>query len=106
MAPKMVSERTAGLPCPACGDVRSRVLETRVEQVGTHTATRRRRACTACGHIYATYELIEALAAPLLKRGLSGEYQRALVTLRKIRRVLAAYDRREPEEGTGAEPGA
>lgn len=73
--------------------------DTRAEQVGTHTALRRRRRCEACGHSWYTFELPEEVAAPLLSKGPQSELRRALLALHQIRRLVADYDRREAEDG-------
>ena len=43
------------LPCPACGDERSHVYNTRPQPGGR----RRHRECSNCGHRYATVELLD-----------------------------------------------
>ncbi len=52
--------------CPRCGDLRDRVIDSRVIQEGERI--RRRRQCLACGTRYTTYEAIEQIELRVLKR--------------------------------------
>ena len=52
--------------CPRCGDMRDRVIDSRVIQEGERI--RRRRQCVACGTRYTTYEAIEQIELRVLKR--------------------------------------
>lgn len=69
------------MKCPRC-DSPTRVLESRGADRGT--ATRRRRACSACGHRFTTFERAER--GPLAVRKRSGEHQR--FDPRKLRAAL------------------
>jgi transcriptional repressor NrdR len=52
--------------CPRCGDLRDRVIDSRVIQEGERI--RRRRQCVACRTRYTTYESIEQIELRVLKR--------------------------------------
>ena len=52
--------------CPRCGDLRDRVIDSRVIQEGDRI--RRRRQCVACRTRYTTYEAIEQIELRVLKR--------------------------------------
>lgn len=99
MPPTPVAERTTGPTCPGCGSQQSRVRQTMTEQMGAHIALRRRRRCEVCGRTWHTYEIPEEVAAPLLARA-PGELRRALQTIHQIRRLVAAFDRREAQDGS------
>jgi transcriptional repressor NrdR len=94
MAGKPTAERESGLPCPRCGNVRSRVTETRAAAVGSHKSLRRRRVCQSCGHRWWTHELAEEAAAPLESGGARVELRRALAALSEVRQAVVAFDRR------------
>lgn len=53
--------------CPRCGDLRDRVIDSRVIQDGDRI--RRRRQCVACRTRFTTYEAIEQIELRVLKRG-------------------------------------
>ena len=53
--------------CPRCGDMRDRVIDSRLIQDGERI--RRRRQCLACATRYTTYETIEQIELRVLKRG-------------------------------------
>lgn len=52
--------------CPRCGDLRDRVIDSRVIQDGERI--RRRRQCVACSTRYTTYEAIEQVELRVIKR--------------------------------------
>lgn len=52
--------------CPRCGDMRDRVIDSRVIQEGERI--RRRRQCVACSTRYTTYESVEQIELRVLKR--------------------------------------
>lgn len=52
--------------CPRCGDLRDRVIDSRVIQEGERI--RRRRQCVGCRTRYTTYEAIEQIELRVLKR--------------------------------------
>ncbi len=52
--------------CPRCGDLRDRVIDSRVIQEGRRI--RRRRQCVGCRTRYTTYEAIEQIELRVLKR--------------------------------------
>ncbi len=54
------------MKCPRCGDMRDRVIDSRVIQEGDRI--RRRRQCLSCGTRYTTYEAIEQIELRVLKR--------------------------------------
>ena len=52
--------------CPFCGDLDSRVVDSRESESGD--ATRRRRECSYCGRRYTTYERVEETPLIVVKR--------------------------------------
>jgi transcriptional repressor NrdR len=52
--------------CPFCGDLDSRVVDSRDSESGD--ATRRRRECSYCGRRYTTYERVEETPLIVVKR--------------------------------------
>jgi len=52
------------MKCPFCGDIESRVIDTR--EVGDRI--RRRRECQACGQRYTTYETVARVTLIVVKR--------------------------------------
>ena len=57
------------MKCPSCGELESRVTDTRVLEDGA--ATRRRRLCDSCQTRFVTYERLESTPLSVIKR--SGE---------------------------------
>ncbi len=57
------------MKCPSCGNVESKVVDSRSSS--DNTAIRRRRECLACSFRFSTYETIELLNLYVLKK--SGE---------------------------------
>lgn len=54
------------MKCPYCGQVDSRVIDSRINK--DNTITRRRRECTACQQRFTTYERIELMLPMLIKK--------------------------------------
>jgi len=54
------------MKCPACGDLESRVVDSRLISDGH--AIRRRRQCSSCGRRYTTYERIQEFAPLVVKK--------------------------------------
>jgi transcriptional repressor NrdR len=52
--------------CPTCGHVEDKVVDSREAQDGL--ATRRRRECLGCGRRFTTYERIEEVLPPVVKK--------------------------------------
>ena len=52
--------------CPYCGHVEDKVVDSREAQDGL--ATRRRRECLGCGRRFTTYERIEEVLPPVVKK--------------------------------------
>jgi transcriptional repressor NrdR len=52
--------------CPYCGHVEDRVVDSREAQEGL--ATRRRRECLGCSRRFTTYERIEEVLPPVVKK--------------------------------------
>lgn len=53
--------------CPACGDVRDRVVDSR--QTDDGRSIRRRRQCESCAGRFTTFERVERAAVQVRKRG-------------------------------------
>ena len=56
----------SAMRCPACGDLRDRVVDSRQTEDGR--SIRRRRQCEACGGRFTTFERVEAVAVQVRKR--------------------------------------
>lgn len=54
------------MKCPFCGDLDSKVVDSRPTDVGT--SIRRRRECIHCGKRFTTYETIESLPLVVIKK--------------------------------------
>ena len=52
--------------CPFCGQLDSRVIDSRISK--DNTITRRRRACSSCQRRFTTYERIELMLPMLIKK--------------------------------------
>jgi transcriptional repressor NrdR len=52
--------------CPVCGDLETRVIDSRVNKDGTEI--RRRRACDTCSHRFTTYERPERSFPSVVKK--------------------------------------
>ena len=57
------------MKCPSCGDIESKVVDSRAS--ADNTAIRRRRECLSCHFRFSTYEQIELLNLYVIKK--SGE---------------------------------
>lgn len=55
-----------GVRCAACGELDSKVVDSRQSEDGT--AIRRRRECLACGHRFTTFERPEVTGLAVVKR--------------------------------------
>ncbi len=61
--------------CPFCGNLKDKVLDSRISREGD--LIRRRRACLQCAHRYTSYERVEqALPAVIKKRGAREPFDR------------------------------
>ena len=76
--------------CPACGDDRDKVIDSRAVRDGR--GVRRRRRCEACGERYTTYEHVESRPLMIVKR--SGE--RVVFNRNKIIAGLAKACQKRP----------
>lgn len=54
------------MKCPSCGDVESKVIDSRAS--ADNTAIRRRRECLSCHFRFSTYEQIELLNLYVIKK--------------------------------------
>lgn len=54
------------MKCPFCGDMDSKVVDSRHSEDGI--SIRRRRECTRCQHRFTTYEVVETLPIIVVKR--------------------------------------
>ena len=54
------------MKCPYCGQLDSRVIDSRISK--DNTITRRRRACSSCQRHFTTYERIELMLPMLIKK--------------------------------------
>ncbi|RME19316.1 MAG: transcriptional repressor NrdR, partial [Deltaproteobacteria bacterium] len=54
------------MKCPFCGEMESRVIDSRLSKDGT--AVRRRRECEACRKRYTTYERVENQVPMVVKK--------------------------------------
>lgn len=99
------------MKCQFCGDLESRVVDSRLSKDGL--AIRRRRQCESCGRRFTTYERVEA-AVPLvvkkdgrrepferekLKAGLLKACQKRPVSLDEIERFLDELQTQVQEYG-------
>ena len=57
--------------CPFCGDLESKVVDSRHSEDGT--SIRRRRECTACARRFTTYEIVESMPIVVVKKDKSRE---------------------------------
>lgn len=73
-------------PCPACGDERSSVTDSRP----VNGAIRRRRSCRACGERYTTYETLQAPSVDRRSHPLLGvdDLRRMQASLRRLLRMV------------------
>jgi transcriptional regulator NrdR family protein len=76
---------TRGLPCPACGEPRCGVTDSR-PVVGTIW---RRRQCGACGFRFTTYE---STTRPFTRSGLDQMHHDLLHMRVRLRRAIAAIE--------------
>lgn len=60
------------MKCPKCGQADSHVIDSR--QSGEGNSIRRRRACSACGKRFTTYEVIETAPLVVIKKNGSREF--------------------------------
>jgi transcriptional repressor NrdR len=79
------------MDCPDCGSGGTRVRESRAADHGA--AVRRRRACSACGHRFTTYERREEALFVRKRDGARQQFDRA-----KLREGLARAAHKRPVE--------
>lgn len=64
------------MKCPYCGNLDTRVIDSRPAEDGT--SIRRRRSCDACGKRFTTYEKVETIPLIIIKKDENREqYDRA-----------------------------
>ena len=81
--------------CPFCSNVRTRVVDKR--EIGSGTASRRRRECLKCGKRFTTYERAEALDLYIIKK----DARRELYDRQKLRMgMLKACEKRPISQET------
>lgn len=77
------------MKCPFCGDVDSKVVDSRPSEDGL--SIRRRRVCSRCGHRFTTYEIVESLPIIVVKRNGSRQgFDRNKV----LNSMIHAFDKR------------
>ncbi len=81
------------MKCPFCGDVESKVVDSRRSEDGD--SIRRRRECLNCQRRFTTYEIVESLPIIVVKRdGTRQSFDRNKIYNSMIR----AFDKRKVEE--------
>ena len=76
--------------CPFCGDLESKVVDSRHSDDGT--SIRRRRECEACGRRFTTYETVESLPIIVVKRdGTRQPFDRNKI----LNSMVRAFDKRQ-----------
>ena len=78
------------MKCPSCGNLESKVIDSRPSQDGR--SIRRRRECLECGKRFTTHENIELLPLIVIKKDLSREaFDRSKV----LKSIIRACDKRQ-----------
>ena len=78
------------MKCPFCGDIESKVVDSRRSEDGQ--SIRRRRECLKCQRRFTTYEMVESLPIIVVKRdGTRQNFDRNKILNSKIR----AFDKRK-----------
>lgn len=82
------------MKCPYCGNIDTRVIDSRPADDGT--VIRRRRSCDACGKRFTTYEKVETIPLIIIKKDDNREqYDRSKIEGGVLR---ACYKRPVPAE--------
>ncbi len=80
------------MKCPFCGDVESKVVDSRRSEDGD--SIRRRRECLNCQRRFTTYEIVESLPIIVVKRdGTRQSFDRDKI----LRSMVRAFDKRKME---------
>ncbi len=80
------------MKCPFCGDIESKVVDSRRSEDGD--SIRRRRECLGCQRRFTTYEIVESLPIIVVKRdGTRQSFDRDKI----LRSMVRAFDKRKME---------
>ena len=80
------------MKCPFCGDVESKVVDSRRSEDGN--SIRRRRECLLCQRRFTTYEIVESLPIIVVKRdGTRQGFDRNKI----LNSMVRAFDKRKVE---------
>ena len=80
------------MKCPFCGDIESKVVDSRRSEDGD--SIRRRRECLACQRRFTTYEIVESLPIIVVKRDGSRQgFDRNKI----LNSMVRAFDKRKVE---------
>ena len=80
------------MKCPFCGDIESKVVDSRRSEDGD--SIRRRRECLACQRRFTTYEIVESLPIIVVKRdGTRQGFDRDKI----LKSMVRAFDKRKVE---------
>ena len=80
------------MKCPFCGDVESKVVDSRRSEDGN--SIRRRRECLLCQRRFTTYEIVESLPIIVVKRdGTRPSFDRNKI----LNSMVRAFDKRKVE---------
>ena len=80
------------MKCPFCGDVESKVVDSRRSEDGN--SIRRRRECLNCQRRFTTYEIVESLPIIVVKRdGTRQSFDRNKI----LNSMVRAFDKRKVE---------
>ncbi len=78
------------MKCPFCGDIESKVVDSRRSEEGD--SIRRRRECLKCQRRFTTYELVESLPIIVVKRdGTHQSFDRNKI----LNSMVRAFDKRK-----------
>ena len=78
------------MKCPFCGDIDSKVVDSRRSEEGD--SIRRRRECLACQRRFTTYEIVESLPIIVVKRdGTHQSFDRNKI----LNSMVRAFDKRK-----------
>ena len=78
------------MKCPFCGDIESKVVDSRRSEEGD--SIRRRRECLACQRRFTTYEIVESLPIIVVKR--DGSHQ-SFDRNKILNSMVRAFDKRQ-----------
>ena len=80
------------MKCPFCGDIESKVVDSRRSEDGN--SIRRRRECLNCQRRFTTYEIVESLPIIVVKRdGTRQSFDRNKI----LNSMVRAFDKRKVE---------